>query len=221
MQWVLSDLCQRSILPVALRVAGRGARAWVRPAMRINSFKSRAMNCGPLSEMIRGLACGYFSKPLWRKTRRRPRLWPRTAPSKRLRASNRRATSKGRRKSRNVDIRSMTSSRVSWATQRPLGSPQALFFVRTNSSTTSESTGFVSELGLQRGDPKPGHASRRCSRRIATFCCGVKCLRVFSKGILSDAPRGPAFPIPSEALHMRPTSGSLILQSRNPPIDKG
>src|SRR5215471_46835 len=29
--------------------------------MRMNSLKSRAMNCGPLSEMIRGFACGYFS----------------------------------------------------------------------------------------------------------------------------------------------------------------
>src|SRR6476619_7069552 len=28
--------------------------------MRMNSLKSRAMNCGPLSEMIRALACGYF-----------------------------------------------------------------------------------------------------------------------------------------------------------------
>ena len=27
----------------------------------MNSLKSRAMNCGPLSEMIRGLASGYFS----------------------------------------------------------------------------------------------------------------------------------------------------------------
>ena len=31
------------------------------PQMRINSLKSRAMNCGPLSEMIRGFASGYFS----------------------------------------------------------------------------------------------------------------------------------------------------------------
>ena len=28
--------------------------------MRMNSLKSRAMNCGPLSEMIRGRACGIF-----------------------------------------------------------------------------------------------------------------------------------------------------------------
>ena len=27
----------------------------------MNSLKSLAMNCGPLSEMIRGLAAGYFS----------------------------------------------------------------------------------------------------------------------------------------------------------------
>src|SRR5579862_9119107 len=31
------------------------------PEMRMNSLKSRAMNCGPLSEMIRGFATGYFS----------------------------------------------------------------------------------------------------------------------------------------------------------------
>src|SRR5215467_538188 len=31
------------------------------PEMRMNSLKSRAMNCGPLSEMIRGFASGYFS----------------------------------------------------------------------------------------------------------------------------------------------------------------
>ena len=30
--------------------------------MRMNSLKSRAMNCGPLSEMIRGLTSGYFSR---------------------------------------------------------------------------------------------------------------------------------------------------------------
>jgi hypothetical protein len=29
--------------------------------MRMNSLKSRAMNCGPLSGMIRGLASRYFS----------------------------------------------------------------------------------------------------------------------------------------------------------------
>ena len=27
----------------------------------MNSLKSLAINCGPLSEMMRGLACGYFS----------------------------------------------------------------------------------------------------------------------------------------------------------------
>src|SRR5216683_3653589 len=31
------------------------------PEMRMNSLKSRAMNCGPLSEMIRGFASGHFS----------------------------------------------------------------------------------------------------------------------------------------------------------------
>ena len=31
------------------------------PEMRMNSLKSRAMNCGPLSEMMRGFASGYFS----------------------------------------------------------------------------------------------------------------------------------------------------------------
>ena len=35
------------------------------PEMRMNSLKSLAMNCGPLSEMIRGRASGYFSlRPL-------------------------------------------------------------------------------------------------------------------------------------------------------------
>src|SRR5262249_5250751 len=31
------------------------------PKMRMKSLKSRAMNCGPLSEMIRGVASAYFS----------------------------------------------------------------------------------------------------------------------------------------------------------------
>ena len=31
------------------------------PARRMNSLKSRAMNCGPLSLMIRGFSPGYFS----------------------------------------------------------------------------------------------------------------------------------------------------------------
>jgi len=31
------------------------------PEMRMNSLKSGAMNCGPLSEMMRGFASGYFS----------------------------------------------------------------------------------------------------------------------------------------------------------------
>src|SRR5207302_7713058 len=34
---------------------------WVMPEIRMNSLKSLAMNCGPLSEMIRGRASGYFS----------------------------------------------------------------------------------------------------------------------------------------------------------------
>src|SRR5215471_11624251 len=35
------------------------------PQTRMNSLKSLAMNCGPLSEMIRGLASGNFSRPRW------------------------------------------------------------------------------------------------------------------------------------------------------------
>src|ERR1041385_1614107 len=35
------------------------------PEMRMNSLKSRAMNCGPLSEMICGLASGCFSLAAW------------------------------------------------------------------------------------------------------------------------------------------------------------
>jgi transposase InsO family protein len=31
------------------------------PEILMNSLKSLAMNCGPLSEMIRGRASGYFS----------------------------------------------------------------------------------------------------------------------------------------------------------------
>ena len=31
------------------------------PEIRMNSLKSLAMNCGPLSEMIRGRTSGYFS----------------------------------------------------------------------------------------------------------------------------------------------------------------
>ena len=34
------------------------------PQMRMNSLKSLAMNWGPLSEMIRGLASGNFACPL-------------------------------------------------------------------------------------------------------------------------------------------------------------
>ena len=36
------------------------------PQMRMNSLKSLAMNCGPLSEMIRGRASGNFSRARWR-----------------------------------------------------------------------------------------------------------------------------------------------------------
>src|SRR6185436_4990243 len=36
------------------------------PVRRMNSLKSRAMNCGPLSEMMRGCSSGYFSRARWR-----------------------------------------------------------------------------------------------------------------------------------------------------------
>src|SRR5580693_5156221 len=55
-----SDLCQRSNLPFHCGYPVE-VRTCVIPEIRINSLKSRAMNCGPLSEMIRGLASGYFS----------------------------------------------------------------------------------------------------------------------------------------------------------------
>ena len=35
------------------------------PQMRMNSLKSLAMNCGPLSEMIRGVTPGNFSAARW------------------------------------------------------------------------------------------------------------------------------------------------------------
>ena len=35
------------------------------PQIRMNSLKSLAMNCGPLSEMIRGRASGYRSRARW------------------------------------------------------------------------------------------------------------------------------------------------------------
>ena len=38
--------------------------------MRMNSLKSRAMNCGPLSEMIRGVTPGNFSRARWMIWRR-------------------------------------------------------------------------------------------------------------------------------------------------------
>src|SRR5579875_935177 len=37
-------------------------RTWVMPQTRMNSLKSQAMNCGPLSEMMRGPAWGNFSR---------------------------------------------------------------------------------------------------------------------------------------------------------------
>ena len=36
------------------------------PAMRMNSLKSLAMNCGPLSVMMRGVTPGNFSRALCR-----------------------------------------------------------------------------------------------------------------------------------------------------------
>ncbi len=50
-------------LAIALRIV-RLVRTWLRPVTRMNSLKSLAMNCGPLSLMIRGLASGYFSSAL-------------------------------------------------------------------------------------------------------------------------------------------------------------
>src|SRR5215813_12812848 len=35
------------------------------PQRRMNSLKSLAMNCGPLSEMIRGVTPGNFSRARW------------------------------------------------------------------------------------------------------------------------------------------------------------
>ena len=48
-------------LAVRLRIEG-AVRTWVIPEMRINSLKSLAMNCGPLSVMMRGFASGNFSR---------------------------------------------------------------------------------------------------------------------------------------------------------------
>src|SRR5207249_12212952 len=61
----LSDLCQRSIFPFDCGKNGE-VLTCVMPEMRMNSLKSRAMNCGPLSEMIRGRASGCFSLAAWR-----------------------------------------------------------------------------------------------------------------------------------------------------------
>ena len=55
-----SDLCQRSILPFDCGENGE-ALTCVIPEIRMNSSKSLAMNCGPLSELIRGFASGYCS----------------------------------------------------------------------------------------------------------------------------------------------------------------
>jgi len=44
-------------LSVRLRIVGE-VLTCVMPEIRMNSLKSLAMNCGPLSEMIRGLAWG-------------------------------------------------------------------------------------------------------------------------------------------------------------------
>ena len=49
-----------------------------------------------------------------------------------------------------------------------------------------------------------GTCSTRYSRKMTTFACGAKPLRVFYMGILSDAQlisSDPVLPIPSEALH--------------------
>lgn len=35
------------------------------PVMRMDSLKSRAMNCGPLSVMMRGVRPGYNSRARW------------------------------------------------------------------------------------------------------------------------------------------------------------
>jgi hypothetical protein len=47
-------------LPLLPRQNGE-VRTCVMPEILMNSLKSLAMNCGPLSEMIRGRASGYFS----------------------------------------------------------------------------------------------------------------------------------------------------------------
>src|SRR5262249_39881078 len=49
------------------------------PEMRMNSLKSRAMNCGPLSEMIRGLASRYFSCKSVRTTKAHRVRWQNSA----------------------------------------------------------------------------------------------------------------------------------------------
>ena len=58
-------------------------------------------------------------------------------------------------------------------------------------AVVTDSNELQEKIRICRTDSETGTCSTRCSRRIATFCCGVKCLRVFSMGILSDAPHGP------------------------------
>jgi len=48
---------------VALRVARRGAHVRFISQCLMKALKSLGMNCGPLSEMILGLAAGKFSRP--------------------------------------------------------------------------------------------------------------------------------------------------------------
>jgi hypothetical protein len=67
--------------------------------------------------------------------------------------------------------------------------------------------GLVSELVFLRGNlillleqklgagpqrSETGTCSTRCLRKMATFCCGVKCLRVFSIGDLFQMPHSVA-----------------------------
>src|SRR5579883_2974319 len=52
---------QRWMLPFDCRENDE-VRTWVMPQTRMNSLKSRAMNCGPLLEMIRDVAWGNFSR---------------------------------------------------------------------------------------------------------------------------------------------------------------
>ena len=81
-------------LAVALRIVGTGAH--VRDARRrTNSLKSLAMNCGPLSLMIRGRSPGNFSRPAARSSPRRARSCSRGSPSGRWSGCSRRAACTG------------------------------------------------------------------------------------------------------------------------------